>query len=288
MCHILKKKNCLFVLALLCIALLVGSFYDYQISLFLYNPDSIVAILLAGYGQLPAMLCASVGGLLFILSVDTHKKLKKYGIYLWAVLLHFYAIMGISIDPILYIKKMPLSLSVCIAICIVIVVDILIYRLTRYTSITLLKKAAIVLVTTMFLEIIIINIIKLPWARPRMRLLAEQSQAIYQPWWVIGCKSKDYFMSLGVLAEEFKSFPSGHAGNAACAMLLGILPYISIKLKGKENILFFMGVLITFVVAFSRIVMGAHFLSDVTFGIGITVGIEILLTYFILNKEKSN
>ena len=47
---------------------------------------------------------------------------------------------------------------------------------------------------------------------------------------------KNYLMALGVAAEEFKSFPSGHTGNAACAILLVILPLVCQKLKGKENI----------------------------------------------------
>ncbi|MEG0367511.1 MAG: phosphatase PAP2 family protein, partial [Coprobacillus sp.] len=105
-------------------------------------------------------------------------------------------------------------------------------------------------------------------------------------WWVIGSTMKDHLLSLGVAAEEFKSFPSGHSGNAACAMLLCVLPLLSAKLKGKENILFFIGLTFTIVVAISRIIMGAHFLTDVTVGIGLTLLIEAVLINIIFKHNK--
>lgn len=139
----------------------------------------------------------------------------------------------------------------------------------------------------MFLEMIIINIIKIPWARPRMRMITAQNQ-VFQPWWVIGSDMKDHLMALGIAAEEFKSFPSGHTGNAACALLLGVLPVICQKLKGKENLLFFIGVIFTLTVAFSRIIVGAHFLTDVTIGMSVTFLIEVIFVYKLWKKDNDS
>ena len=112
-----------------------------------------------------------------------------------------------------------------------------------------------------------------------MRMIAVQPEAAFQPWWVIGSEMKDTLMTMGVAAEEFKSFPSGHSGNAACALLLSILPLICSRLKGKETMLMASGILITLMVAGSRIVMGAHFLSDITVGMGITFLVEAVLIH---------
>ena len=118
-----------------------------------------------------------------------------------------------------------------------------------------------------------------------MRMIVQQPFASFQPWWIIGSDMKNHLMALGVAAEEFKSFPSGHTGNAACAILLVILPLVCQKLKGKENILFFIGIIFTLIVAFSRIIMGAHFLTDVTIGMSVTLIIEMLLIHILWKKE---
>lgn len=81
---------------------------------------------------------------------------------------------------------------------------------------------------------------------------------------------------MGIVSEEFKSFPSGHAANAAIMILLGSLSLLDEKFKGKKDLLFFIGFGFALVVAFSRIVAGAHFLSDVTIGILITFLFEII------------
>ena len=84
------------------------------------------------------------------------------------------------------------------------------------------------------------------------------------------------------------SFPSGHTGNAACALLLGVLPVICQKLKGKENLLFFIGVIFTLIVAFSRIIVGAHFLTDVTIGMSVTFLIEVIFVYKLWKKDNDS
>lgn len=87
----------------------------------------------------------------------------------------------------------------------------------------------------------------------------------------------------GVASDEFRSFPSGHTGCAACAMLAILLPTVCKRLRGKERLCLIIGAVWTAVVAFSRLMMGAHFLTDVTAATAITLGIAwlgIWLCYF--------
>lgn len=95
---------------------------------------------------------------------------------------------------------------------------------------------------------------------------------------------KTKLMALGVASEEFKSFPSGHTGCATCALLLAALPLLSDRLKGKETMLLWIGVAFTIVVAFSRIIMGAHFLTDVTVGMSVTVLVISILMNILYKK----
>lgn len=133
---------------------------------------------------------------------------------------------------------MSIVLSVMIAVIIVGVIDFIMWKLTQNANREQVKKVIILFLGVMFLEIIIINVIKIPWGRPRMRMITAQNQ-VFQPWWVIGSSMKDHLMSLGIAAEEFKSFPSGHSANAACAMMLGVLPCYLSKTKGKRKLIIF-------------------------------------------------
>lgn len=282
---IFEKRNCLLIGGLLCILMVIGSFFDFQISMQLLNMDSLFGMLLASYGQMPAMLCVSVAGMLLIKIAKGQKKVVVILSYLFGILFNIFAIMGITMDPMLYIPHMSIVLSVMIAMIIVGVIDFIMCKLTQNADSQQVKKVIILFLGVMFLEIIIINVIKIPWGRPRMRMIIAQNQ-VFQPWWVIGSGMKEQLMSLGIAAEEFKSFPSGHSANAACAMMLGVLPVICQRLKGKENILSFIGIVLTLTVAFSRIIMGAHFLTDVTVGISVTFLIEIIFVHILWNKNS--
>lgn len=131
---------------------------------------------------------------------------------------------------------------------------------------------------------IVINVIKIPWGRPRMRLLlATGNESYFQPWWKLGGSLKAKLIAEGVASDEFRSFPSGHTGCAACAMLAILLPTVCKRLRGKERLCLIIGAVWTAVVAFSRLMMGAHFLTDVTAATAITLGIAwlgIWLCYF--------
>lgn len=73
------------------------------------------------------------------------------------------------------------------------------------------------------------------------------------------------FIPQGIAAvENFKSFPSGHSANASIVMLIALFPFKKTSTSQKV----FIGVAAyTVLVQFSRIMQGAHFLSDVTMGV---------------------
>lgn len=268
------------------VCMIIGTCFDYQISQTLYDPNNTIGIFLASYGQLPAMLCCAIGGTLWIRIADKKKTWKWICSILGGIVLNALAIMGITMDPMLYIEGMPILLSLTIAFILTGLADMLILRYTKGTDIRTIKYFIILIVGVMFIEMMLINLVKIPWGRPRMRMIAIQPEASFQPWWVIGSEMKDHLMALGVAAEEFKSFPSGHTGNAAVAMLLGVLPMVCPKLKGKERSLFLIGLIFAMMVAGSRIIMGAHFLSDVTIGFTITFVVEYFMVTAFHKKIK--
>lgn len=286
--QIYKKKYCIVIGVILLVLMGIGSIWDYQISQFFYNSSNIFGVFLAGYGQIPALLCMAAIGTLLLRMIDKDKKIKTMLYCCLSLLFNFIAVIGITIGALLYISRMTTLLSLVIAIGIVGIVDVLIYRLSSHASQDTIKKIVIFILLTVLIEVFVVNIVKMTWERPRMRMISSRHDVSFQPWWVIGNTMKDQLMALGVAGEEFKSFSSGHTANAACAMLLCVLPLLNRKLKGKENLLFFIGVCFTFLVALSRIIMGAHFLTDVVTGMAISLVIQMIMARVIFKNYSKD
>ena len=68
---------------------------------------------------------------------------------------------------------------------------------------------------------------------------------------------------------KMQSPSSGHTADAALMLCLSFVALTKKKYE-KDKAMFYSGCAFAAVVAFSRIIMGAHFLSDVTFGFGNT------------------
>ncbi len=284
---IYKKKYCVILGMILFVLMGIGSLWDYQISLFFYDPYNIFGVFLASYGHLPALLCMAVAGTLLLRMIDQSMKIKMIFYYALAFLFNLIAVIGMTLGPLLYIPEMTTLLSLVIAIGIVGIVDVLVYQLSLHVSHETIKKIVLFILLVVVIEQLVINGIKIVWERPRMRLISSRNDVSFQPWWVIGNSIKEQLMASGISSEEFKSFPSAHTANAACAMILCTWPLLDKRLKGKENLLFFIGVCFTFLVAFSRIIMGAHFLTDVVVGMAICLMIQIVIVQFVFKKSKT-
>jgi membrane-associated phospholipid phosphatase len=112
---------------------------------------------------------------------------------------------------------------------------------------------------------------KLLWGRVRMRQLVELGDlSRFTPWYKISPFS------------GFRSFPSGHTANAVSLGLLPLLYSKNIMEKSpyaKKVTYIFVAVWGAFM-AFTRILVGAHFLSDVLCGAAIAFVCVILGHYF--------
>ena len=107
-----------------------------------------------------------------------------------------------------------------------------------------------------------------------MRLVASDSRVPFMPWWNPDPSLRDPFVVCGTALDEFKSFPSGHTANASALMLLSLLPQLHPSLASRRHLLFTAGFSWTALVALSRIVTGAHYLTDTV--MGFTIGLAVL------------
>ena len=120
--------------------------------------------------------------------------------------------------------------------------------------------------------------------RPRYRFLMgdgstkalEGLNETFRAWW----EMKPFSHTSG---DYYKSWPSGHTSTAAIALTLGLFPQVAEKKYKYEDLIFFViGFLHLILVAFARIVAGAHFMSDVSFGAFISV-LGILISLYLVD-----
>ena len=125
---------------------------------------------------------------------------------------------------------------------------------------------------------LIIAVVKIPVGRMRFRAMNSDLGALlggfdnYTPWYQMRGGQPDAdilnaFAGTYGVDDAYKSFPSGHTCAAGMTYALCMLPdVLKIKNKPLRALCWIFPVAFTGVVAISRIVVGAHFFSDVLFG----------------------
>ncbi|MCR4879566.1 MAG: phosphatase PAP2 family protein [Bacilli bacterium] len=125
------------------------------------------------------------------------------------------------------------------------------------------------------------TIVKNIFHRPRFRIAVYNNYLEFYPWWQRCTNYKEYIaLYEGILTkEEFKSFPSGHSSVATLVVLfVVILPFIFGKDIKNQVVYFYVAFAYAVFVYFSRMLAGAHYLSDV--GMGGLITLVCLYIYY--------
>lgn len=271
--------------AFLLAMMVIGSIWDFPISKAVYNPGSRFGLFFAGFGEYPAALGFAAAGTMLLSARNREKRLVGV---LQIIGGCWFILSGAAMAALLpkgYLD-IPAALSGGIGMFCTGLTVWGVARLCQGADRRTVLRVAAVFLLVIFGDILVVNLIKIPWGRARMRLVAVDDRAYFMPWWQPGKALRDTLGAAGVAAEEFKSFPSGHTANASSLMLLCLLPQLSPKLAGKQGVLFLLGLVWTSLVAASRIVMGAHYLTDTI--VGFAVGLMILagLCHSLLPVQK--
>ena len=284
----LKRKYrqfALIVFAVLIVLMVVGSFWDLPISRFLYpGHETSFGQFFAAFGELPAFLCITSGGVLLYLIRGRLRRMFRTIAALGAACLvlggSFLAVHEATDN----VPALPTWVALLVTVFFALVCGFLLVLVTRSCSVKTVFRFLCTLIFCAVVTMLLVNIIKVPWGRARMRLIAGTGNETYfSPWWKAGKALRDKLVADGISSDEFRSFPSGHTSCAACCMLLILLPTLGKQFRGKETVYLIVGAVWTVLVAFTRIQMGAHFLTDVTMAalIASLVGtIGIKLFYF--------
>lgn len=257
----MTKKICRIAIpvALYVAAMTIFAFFDLDISIALFDKESLFAKIFEAIAEVPFTFIALMS--FTVLFLTRNKAVKRENILIATVsvagmlaygfLMPFFVLNYLKVDGALiygFVLMPPNCAASYFALRIL---------CKKYGD--RLKTVAIIAVLTILAEQLLINVLKFAWGRPRMRDLASP-YTDFRPWYL-----PDWFGGAD-------SFPSGHSANAACVVIFTLLPDIFSKRK-KVGCAACTAIcylwLVTVMIA--RIVAGAHFASDVTAGAAVTL-----------------
>ena len=275
------------------VTFIIGSFYDYQINDALFSKNDTFGLVISVIGMVPGYgVLAFLGGgfLYFALKREVNHVLWKVFFYFMAVAafgcsvyfagVEFFGENGFNFIGVQkfwgYFIVFPLYVGVAFFG----------YKITSKSTYDKLWLIYTIIALGVLISLVAgVTLIKAIFHRPRFRSLGVAPGVEFHNWWEPCSNYKELIASSSALTkEEFKSFPSGHAGGSAVffASVL-FLPYINEKYKKLSYILFGVGVCWTLLVAFARMRVGAHFLSDVSMG-----PILVIVTYLVARIVTEN
>jgi membrane-associated phospholipid phosphatase len=130
-----------------------------------------------------------------------------------------------------------------------------------------------------------VTLFKVIFHRPRYRALYGTTVP-YCAWYERCADYKSWMAVWHLSSEEFKSFPSGHAAAAMGVPMIALfLPYIDEKYRKYRLPVFAGGLVFALLVMFCRMLVGAHYLSDVSMG-SILVVICMIVAFEVLRILK--
>lgn len=255
----MKSREKSLTLLLLLGALCVFTWLDLSLSMTLYHPNWLARVLEV-LGEVPFLTLTMFAAMIWI---DHGKKWQKVGAGILLVLLTLMALMLLGN----YLSHSWPALAWYLAP--VLVVGMLLTAWWLETKVpNQQKRVALAYAKTaviyFFLVIMIMNVLKMTWGRMRFREMNEPATQ-FTAWYILTQR--------GAFQDAYASFPSGHAMNAAGTLLLTLLPGLIPQLKPYQKSLTVFVYVWTILVGVSRIVMGAHFATDVVMGILLSWGI---------------
>jgi membrane-associated phospholipid phosphatase len=259
----LKTKLVIIFLIFIPAAIITG-IYDLEISEYLVNQNSGWAKFLENYGMIPGLIVIMSGVYIYYSFIKSRYDFWSFfqrSIFFLVNSGLTYYLFEILLDKIVS-NSLILFLTISFAINLVFFVTL--QKRNPVTNPIVVKYSKVVIGMALWGYVFGIQIVKYFWGRVRFRELDtafSQFTAWYLPQGFTG----------------FDSFPSGHAATGF--MLLAIMILLEKKKMWIKNLSLTLIILWGILLAISRIVIGAHYASDVFFG-----SFFIIITFLLLSR----
>ncbi|MGN1148298.1 MAG: phosphatase PAP2 family protein [Lachnospiraceae bacterium] len=253
-----QERRIVFLIGL--IALLIFTFTDLQISQAICRKQ-FPARVLEVIGEIPFLVMTLSGCAMLVRFRNKQSKLASILTIAGAgILFLLFSVMG-GFMTWNYLNRnvegMPKILALFIGIAMAVIAVVIAAKVPEDKK----REAVSFAITALIyfvLVLIVMNSLKTVWGRMRFREMTDPLVQ-FTPWYQICAR--------GGFSDVYASFPSGHSMNSAAVILLLLFPQFMPRLVGKEKILKAIVYVWIVLVGSSRIMMGAHFASDVTVGI---------------------
>lgn len=266
-----QEKKIVFSIGI--VLLILFTFTDLQISMAVAVKPSFAKILEI-VGEIPFTLLAACGSVLLVRFRDRKSILKNIAALIGGgVLFLLFSFMG-GFMTWNYISRnfgtIPTALAAVIGLLAAAAAIGIAMQVPEENRKQALRYAATALLYFLIV-IVIMNSLKTVWGRMRFREMTDPLNE-FTRWYQICGRGK--------FDDAFASFPSGHSMNSAGVILMILLPDLIPALEGKGKMLRIFAYIWCVTIGFSRVLMGAHFASDVTVGVMLSLLIfEILYTF---------
>lgn len=260
---------------LILVFVVAGSLRDLEISQSLYTSENMFGVVLAGYGEAPALLALVAAGTLAITARPPVHMVLRWALIVGGAALIVVGAVALIVRPEEY-WPLPVAVRGIISLALSSATIWATIRVSRESAWQAMCALAAALFAVVAIEMVLVQGVKILWERPRMRML-EETGASFAPWWSPGYPEKTELLARGVESSEFKSFPSGHAANAGVTMMLIGFALLREDLRRHTATLFWIGAGWALLVSFSRITVGAHFLTDTAAGLLLSLAAVIVV-----------
>ena len=292
------------------VIVIIAAFYDLQINKALYNRGSLFAQFFDNLGEMPTYFAAPVAGsILFFQRFGENKKTHILTKIMGAVIVYVGYLVAIGVWFIGNFFSEEVEYKwVYAAFFAAIISTLTILAFSKIPDKTMKKLFwfAVALAAAAIIANVIVQIMKFIWARQRFRTMTpddfkapvdllikypDYNYDGFTPWYMINTIFKpeyrtDEYVEFFKAVDDgaFVSFPSGHTSAAAASFALIILPDLFPRFRDKKIkwLFWVVPMVYTGLVALSRIVYAAHYLSDVTFGYFIGFGTAALVRIVML------
>ncbi len=273
-------------LALGLLGLILGTFVDLPLDQMLYQPNVFWAQFLAAAGPAPIFWCIGAAGFLIIDVLNGTSNSIPGWVLGFFLLLIGPVYMG---DSFVDEMAMDWKMAWVIGLLLSTLPALVYYFLMRHTSRKDKIQCIWILLIVCLGSLVIVQVVKRLWVRPRYFVIAETGGEVpFVPWYSIDRSLKTQFAALYEQEHDFfRSFPSGHSQSVTCLFLWALIPVYT--QKGNENVVMGLALVLSWFTMLSRLVVGAHFLSDISAGYLITFSLFAGCCWFFgLTKGKSS
>ena len=276
------------------IGIILGSFFDFQISSAIANPHSYLGITISAIGPtigFAAVALMGGGFIAFGLKKDYHIVLRIlffvlaaccFGVSIFYPAGEYFGVNGFSW---LGIPKAVGYAVVLLPEAAAVVGGYFLFRNVQNKNMWIVW--CIIIGLLLLALAAIVPTIKDFMRRPRYRFLMNGHEDMFHKWFEPFKEYKQYIADNPTEPHDnFKSYPSGHSAETAILIVAAtFFPLADKKFEKYQMPAFYIACGVTALVMFARILAAAHFLSDVSWGMTIVVTLTFIANEVVMRVK---